>query len=102
MTPFEFHTGLEAREKRTGKGEVLWEMDCPFCDKKDHFHHFEDTRFGCKVCGVSGNVYDFIQQIYKQAVQDLGALPKQRSLSERSLAGIKFNRLNNTFILPNL
>jgi len=100
MTPFEFHTGLEVTEKLTGKGEKLYEMDCPFCQKESHFHFFETTQFGCKVCGTSGNVYDFIQAIYKQSLQDLGDLHKQRSLPERALSGIRFNRLNRTFILP--
>lgn len=100
MTPFEFHTGFEANEKTTGKGEKLFEMQCPFCMKDKHFHYFETTQFGCKVCGVKGNVYDFIKLIYDQSVQDLGELPKQRSLPERALSGIKFNRLNQTFVLP--
>jgi hypothetical protein len=100
MTPFEFHTGFEVTEKFTGKGEKLFEMTCPACMKEDHFHFFEDTRFGCKVCGVKGNIYEFIKLIYDQSIQDLGNLPKQRSLPERALAGIKFNRLNKTFILP--
>ena len=100
MLPFEFHTGFEITEKRTGKGEKLFESTCPACGKEDHFHFFEDSRFNCKVCGVSGNVYDLLHIIYNQAIQDLGNLPKQRSLPERALAGIKFNRLNKTFVLP--
>jgi predicted transcriptional regulator len=100
MTPFEYHTGFEVTEKKTGKGEKLFEMQCPACGKEGHFHFFEDTRFGCKACGVKGNIYDFLHIIYDQAVQDLGNLPKQRSLPERALAGIKFNRLNQTFVLP--
>ena len=100
MTPFEFHTGFEVTEKFTGKGEKLYEMTCPACMKEDHFHFFEDTRFGCKVCGVKGNIYDFIKLVYDQSIQDLGPLPKQRSLPERALSGIKFNRLNKTFVLP--
>jgi predicted transcriptional regulator len=101
MTTFvEFHTGHSVTEKKTGKGETLYESTCPACGKEDHFHFFEDTRFGCKSCGAKGNIYDFLHIIYDQAIQDLGNLPKQRSLPERALAGIKFNRLNNTFVLP--
>lgn len=101
MTPFEFHTGFDLKEKFTGKGEKIWEMNCPFCaDEGGHFHFFETTQFGCKKCGVSGNNYDFIKLIYEQAIVDLGQLPKQRSLPERALAGIKFNRLTQTFVLP--
>jgi predicted transcriptional regulator/energy-coupling factor transporter ATP-binding protein EcfA2 len=100
MDAFQFHTGFEITEKRTGKGEKLFEMDCPFCGKEGHFHFFEDTRFGCKVCSVKGNVYEFIHLIYDQCLQDLGQLPKQRSLPERALSGIKFNRLTESFVLP--
>lgn len=100
MTPFEFHTGFEVTEKFTGKGEKLYEMDCPFCNKTGHFHFFEDTRYGCKVCGEKGNIYDFMEFIYKQSLLDLKDLAKQRSLPERALLGFKFNRLNQTFVLP--
>jgi 5S rRNA maturation endonuclease (ribonuclease M5)/energy-coupling factor transporter ATP-binding protein EcfA2 len=101
MHAFEFHTGYELTEKRSSKGEVVYEMNCPFCDDETgHFHFFETTQYGCKKCGCSGNVYDFIKGIYQQCVQDLGELPKQRQLPERALSGIKFNRLNNTFVLP--
>ena len=71
LTPFEFHTGFDVHQKKNGKGETIYEMNCPFCseDEGRHLHFFESTQFGCHKCGTKGNNYEFINhknQGYKE------------------------------------
>lgn len=100
MTPFDFHTGLESLEKVKPDGQKIFETDCFCCGKEGHLHYFEDSRWGCKVCGKTGNKYDFIKLIYEEALVDVSPVAKNRQLPERALAGIRFNRRNNSFIVP--
>src|SRR5690554_2100307 len=100
MIPLEFHTGFDVTEKTTSKGEKLYETTCPSCGKENHFHVFETGQYNCKVCGESGNTYNLINLIYNKAIVDYRDMTKQRGLPQRALHGIKFNRFNNSFILP--
>lgn len=101
VTPLEFHTGYDVVEKRKPDGQTLYESTCPFCEKEGHFHFFDTTQFGCKVCGEKGNVYELIKQIYhKHTVADIGELAKERKLPERAMADFRYNKLNGTVIVP--
>ncbi len=49
------------REVETDKGVILL-GDCPFCGKKNKFDSYVDTTvWGCKRCGISGNLNDFFK-----------------------------------------
>ncbi len=80
-------------------------MDCPFCDKPDHFFFNGEHLWDCKVCMKSGNLYSFLKFIYNQFdnlvktshfisdLRDLPVDPIQRN-------GIKFNPLNGSYLIP--
>lgn len=105
--PFSFHTGYSVKDKTTGKGNPIFETDCPFCQKADHFHFFGNVNeekpwaWGCKVCGLKGNLYTFLQLFVEKCCNnDIGPAAKNRSLPERACRDLKYNKINQTFILP--
>lgn len=98
MTPFQFHTGKEP----TPRGPQ-YVMQCPFCQKDDHFYFDAETNlWDCKVCLQSGNIYSFISDILDLCRQDVEPLAKEWDIPVRYLreANIRFNPLNQTWVIP--
>ncbi len=96
-SPFEFHTHLTAHQVNSQHV-----MDCPFCQKEGHFYFNpdKDNLWDCKVCGMKGNVYTFIQEIYDRCLMDVSGLKK--GLPRRVLEnnGVRWNPLNETYVIP--
>lgn len=102
VSPFEFHTGLEAED--AGKDQK--KMDCPFCNKEWHFYfNTLNYMWDCKVCHKSGNAISFIRMWYNEfenktetshtlaEIRGLPVIPFQR-------LGFKYNDKNRSFIIP--
>ena len=62
---YEFHGFLRTTTK---SGQHVGA--CPFCDHDDHFYiNKDDGRFSCKSCGLEGNKYTFLQQLYEACLK---------------------------------
>lgn len=107
MTPIEFHTGYLGTPKKKykeGKEPEDFEVyDCPFCDASQHLYFFpSNTTWDCKVCTPPpNNVYSFIRMIYNDVgTRKVDELKKIWELPIRVFEKIKYNPLNNTWLLP--
>jgi len=102
LSPFEFHTNLEAREAGI-KQKV---MTCPFCEKEGHFYfNSENFMWNCKVCQKSGNAITFIRMWYNEfenKTQTSHTLSESRGIPTLAFQqlGFKFNETNKSFIIP--
>jgi hypothetical protein len=82
---------------------------CPFCDHDDHFYiNKDDGRFSCKSCGLEGNKYSFLQQIYESCLQSTRdkhwkQIAKQRQDLPWQIyreAGIAYDNLQKCYLFP--
>jgi ribosomal protein L37AE/L43A len=106
MTPLQFHTNqtptLKSKAHENGKPEEMHMYDCPFCGKDQHLYYFPaNTAWDCKACGRSGNVYSFIQLLYSEVCnEEIQPLVKAWELPTRVFQNIKYNPLNDTYVIP--
>lgn len=102
ISPFEFHTNLRAEEHNS-----QFVMDCPFCGGEQKFYFNSEYQWDCKrgSCGKSGNVYQFIRNIYDmfdnvtksaEILATVRGLPREYFVKN----GIKHNDLNGSFLIP--
>lgn len=98
MTPFEFHTGLQAVEKTN-----QFNMDCPFCGRPNKFF-YKDEMWDCKSasCNKKGNILTFIREIYENSTTNIQRLGTERQIPTRQLleSGWRFNPVNRTYVFP--
>lgn len=80
--------------------------DCPLCGKEKHFFfHPESEMWDCKVCGKRGNPIEFLRQFYDgletatRAATELAAA-RQLPFSAMNTAGVKYNPLNGSYLIP--
>lgn len=82
LRPYKSH-GLDIRSE---KGSDQSRADCIFCEAEGKFYINNETGlFDCKVCGLKGNHYNFIRELYKCSVdattdEDYKELAKDRGL----------------------
>jgi len=106
MTPIEFHTaytGTPKKKYHEGKEpEDYYVYDCPFCDSSQHLYFFpENTVWDCKKCGEKGNVHTFNKLIYNEVcTKKIDGLRELWELPARVFEGIKYNPLNNSWVIP--
>ena len=106
MTPIQFHTNqlptIRSKARENGKAEEMHVYDCPFCGKDQHLYYFpENTAWTCHVCGKKGNVYIFIQLLYSEVCNHkIDDLIKAWDMPKRVFEKIKYNPLNETYIIP--
>jgi hypothetical protein len=98
---FEFHSNSAA----VPAGNNLL-TDCALCGKEKHFFfHPETEMWDCKVCGERGNPIEFLRKFYAsldtatRAATELAAI-RQLPFSAMSAAGVKFNPLNGSYLIP--
>jgi ribosomal protein L37AE/L43A len=99
-TPFEFHTGIEFEEH----GDQ-YNGPCPFCEKEHKFYFNKQNLWDCKSCGKSGNLTNFLREVYEmfdttrqaaEIVHEWRQIPPGYS----SRLGLKYNSLNGSVIIP--
>jgi hypothetical protein len=100
MNPFEMHTGIKFEEH----GDQH-QGDCPFCEKEGHFFFNKQNLWDCKVCGKSGNLLEFLRQIYamfKNETKTSHFIAEERGLPVQPIQkfGIKQNVLNGSYLIP--
>ena len=99
----EFHTEQIPITKKSSKTqEDLYLFDCPFCGKDQHLYFFpSNTIWDCKVCGKRGNNYNFITLLYDLVcTKNTKPIAEQWDLPRRVFDTVKFNPLNQTFVIP--
>lgn len=100
MNPFQFHTGLIAE-----KSEKQSKMDCPFCQKEEHFFFNDQYLWDCKSCGKSGNLITFLRLWYEQfdnLTKTSHILSEARGIPVQYFQefGIQYNQYNGSYLLP--
>ena len=59
---------------------------CPFCNKSGHFHaNKKNLLWDCKVCGESGNLFQFLEKINKRNLENIGPSDMQRLSRDKEL-----------------
>lgn len=88
LKPYKFH-GLTISHR---KGDKDATTDCPFCGRDGKLNiNVENSKFGCVVCGVSGNQFTFIRELYgtsmlhTKAVDRIELIKAKKLLSEDTL-----------------
>lgn len=102
LKPFTFH-GVLLKEK--GDNAI---GSCPFCDKENHFFVKTKTgQYNCRRCSAEGNVYTFIEELWKAGLGSVKTVALQKLADERSLDleemirwGFRVSRVDNAFLLP--
>lgn len=62
LKPYKFH-GLTISHRKGTKDATT---DCPFCGREGKLNiNVENSKFGCVVCGVGGNQYNFIRKLHE-------------------------------------
>ena len=98
-SPYQFHTNYELTP--TTQGNVKGE--CPFCNKEDHFFYnseSDDFLLDCKSCGLTGNNYTFISLFHDRVCNTTQYPEKGLPLHVYKDNGVRYNPLNNTFVIP--
>lgn len=67
LKPYKFH-GLTISHRKGAKDAT---SDCPFCGRENKFNiNVENSKFGCVVCGESGNQYTFIRKLHEVSLKN--------------------------------
>lgn len=62
--PFLFHGLVLHNDNENAKA------DCPFCGRDKFFLKQTSGEFVCKLCGEGGNIYNFLQSLWKKSVEN--------------------------------
>lgn len=76
--------------------------ECPFCGKLKFYINEKSSLWDCKVCGLRGNYFQYLQKISErnQQTPHLDALAKDRKLPRIAFVGNHIGFYNGTYSIP--
>lgn len=105
LKPYKFH-GLTISHRKGAKDATA---DCPFCGREGKLNiNVNDSKFGCVICGESGNQFSFIRKLHESSLTHTSPTDRtqfhidRKLLSEDTLVdwGVCKSIINGKWICP--